>query len=140
MPSYLWSTAPARIVKGGDLAGEGDGEGVGGLLAMKGGGCNLDVGTCNSMANQRKEFPTVDICKPPRRRPGRAGWAWCSGERCPRRSWRPPSRRQVWAERHIDSLCVRQVHGLGHVGLPPAPTLLLVDDDDGCNDHFNNPG
>jgi hypothetical protein len=66
----------ARIAEGDDPADEGGGEGVGGLLIAKGGGCNMDISTCNSMADQREaEVPTVDICEPPERRPGCAGWA-----------------------------------------------------------------
>jgi hypothetical protein len=41
----------AWILEGGDLDGEGGGEGVGGLLIVKGSGCNLDAGTCDSMAD-----------------------------------------------------------------------------------------
>jgi hypothetical protein len=37
---------------------------------------------------------------------------------------------QVWAEHRVDYVRVHQVHGLGYAGLPPTPTLLLVDDDD----------
>jgi hypothetical protein len=40
----------------------------------------------------------------------------------------------------VDYVCVRQVHGLGHAILPPALALLLIDDDDGCSDHFDSPG
>jgi hypothetical protein len=39
----------------------------------------------------------------------------------------------------VDYVRVRQVHSLGHAGLPPAPTLLLVDDDDSCSDYFDSP-
>jgi hypothetical protein len=45
---------------------------------------------------------------------------------------------QVRAERRVDYVHVRQVHGPGHAGLPLAPTLLLVDD--GRSDHFDIPG
>jgi hypothetical protein len=81
----------------------------------------------------------VDTCEPPGRRPVRMGQAWCSGEWRPRCGWRPPGQRQVRAERRVDSVRVRQVHSLGHAGLPTTPTLLLVDDDDGRSDHFDNP-
>jgi hypothetical protein len=47
---------------------------------------------------------------------------------------------QVRAERHVDYVHVRQVHGQGHAGLPLAPTLLLVNDDDGGSGHFDIPG
>jgi hypothetical protein len=46
---------------------------------------------------------------------------------------------QVQVERRVDSIRVHQVHNLGHAGLPLAPTLLLVDDDDDCSDHFDSP-
>jgi hypothetical protein len=45
---------------------------------------------------------------------------------------------QVQAEHRVDSVRVRQVHDLGYVGLPLAPTLLLVDDDDSRIDHSDN--
>jgi hypothetical protein len=47
---------------------------------------------------------------------------------------------QVQAQRRVDYVRVCQVHGPRHVGLPPAPTRLLVDDDDNRNDHFDIPG
>jgi hypothetical protein len=40
----------------------------------------------------------------------------------------------------LDRGRVRQVHGLVHVGLPPTPTLLLVEDDNGRSDHIDTPG
>jgi hypothetical protein len=52
----------------------------------------------------------------------------------------PRDNRQVQAEDRINFVRVRQVHGLVHAGLPPAPTLLLVDDDDSRTDHFDSPG
>jgi hypothetical protein len=51
------------------------GEGVGSLLAAKGGGCDLDTDAYDSMANQLKEVPTMDIYEPPGRRTRRAGRA-----------------------------------------------------------------
>jgi hypothetical protein len=60
-PAWFRTTT---IAEGGNLASEGGHEGVGGLLTAKGGGCNLDVGVCDSMFNQHEEeVPTVDICK-----------------------------------------------------------------------------
>jgi hypothetical protein len=41
-------SSASRIVEGGDLPDDGGGEGVGALLAAKGGGCNLDAGVMNS--------------------------------------------------------------------------------------------
>jgi hypothetical protein len=52
----------------------------------------------------------------------------------------PRDDEQVRVERHVNSVRVRQVHSLGHVGLPLAPTLLLVDDDNDCSDHFESLG
>jgi hypothetical protein len=71
-------------VEGDDLADEDGGEGLGGLLVAKGGGCNLDTGACDSMANQREEVPTMDTCKPVRRRLRRVGRGRCSSGRHPR--------------------------------------------------------
>jgi hypothetical protein len=44
-------SSTARIAEGGDLASKGGGNGIGGLLAVKGSGCNLDVVACDSMAD-----------------------------------------------------------------------------------------
>jgi hypothetical protein len=40
------------------------------LTRREGSGCNLDIGTCDSMADQREEeVPTMDICELLRHRP-----------------------------------------------------------------------
>jgi hypothetical protein len=56
-------------VEDGDLADEGGGEGVGGLLTAKDDNSDLDARACNSMADQREEeAPTMDIYEPPGRK------------------------------------------------------------------------
>jgi hypothetical protein len=47
---------------------------------------------------------------------------------------------QVRVHRRVGSVRVHRVHGLILAGLPTTPTCLLVDNGDGCSDHFDNPG
>jgi hypothetical protein len=93
MPSYMWPTtlgiAVPRIVEGGDLVGKGGGsaapsasgnEGVGGLLAAKGGSCDLEAGEGVILGTNggggiilrtisKAPDTTVDICESPGHRP-----------------------------------------------------------------------
>jgi hypothetical protein len=93
MPSYMWPTtlgiAVPRIVEGGDLVGKGGGsvapsgsgdEGVGGLLAAKGGSCDLEAGEGVILgtnggggiilhAISKAPDTIVDICESPGHRP-----------------------------------------------------------------------
>jgi hypothetical protein len=83
----------AWITEGDDLADEGGGEGIGVLLGAKGRSCNLDASACDSMADQLEEgVPIMDICEPPRRRPGHVGQVRHNGGRRPRRARQPPDR------------------------------------------------
>jgi hypothetical protein len=44
------------------------------------------------------------------------------------------------AERHTDSARARQAKDSWHAKLPPATMLVLINDEDRHNNHFNNPG
>jgi hypothetical protein len=98
-------SSAARIAEGRSLADEGGGstepsnggsEGIGGLLTVKGGGCDLDAGAGVILGTNSgssiimrviSSIPStiVDIYEPPGHRPEHAGQARCSGRRCPRR-------------------------------------------------------
>jgi hypothetical protein len=55
-------------------------------------------------------------------------------------TWSPPrGKGQVHVHRLAGSIRVRQVHSPRIARLPPAPTRLFVDDEDGRSDHFDSP-